>query len=167
MAILRDYEKRAEEIMTPEWKKRIQRNRLLFQSQYHLQQQQAQEVKTDDGQARQMRVPVQPQNIEPWLFQINVEFVNMTAPLDEMKNQFYHEVMNLATPEQREAVAGDLGALASAHGMEQAMVEAVVGFLFQPSDAKGPGEQTSETEPAAGVDQSSTAAEPVEIADTP
>lgn len=130
-AILRDYERRAEELTTEEWKERMRHNRLLFQSQYHLQDPRTEEITTNDGQMFQ--VPVQAKNIEPWLFQINLEYQQMTAPLDEMKQAFTREILALVTPEQRERVSAEIRTLAASHGMEPTAAEDIIKFLFTPS----------------------------------
>ncbi len=149
--ILRTYEKQAKEIMTPEWEKRIQRNRLLHRTQYHLVEER--EAAPDEEQPPPAP-PTIAQNIQPWLFQLNVEYDQMTAPLDELRDRFRQEVLAIVTQEQRDKLNEELRALGTRHGMEPAMIDEAITMLVPeeaptpeiPENDAGPDERPSESE---------------------
>lgn len=105
-AILSDYRQKAQTIMTPEWKERVLRNRMLYQVQYELQ-------------------PDVPRG--PWLFHLEHEYEEAKRPLDRLTDGLMADVLALVTPEQRAAVLADLRAIAEQHGhvWDELDVEAV------------------------------------------
>lgn len=94
-ALLAEYRKKADAIQTPEWKARIQRNRTLANLRWQL----------DD-------LPT-----GPWVYHLDREYKEATRPLVELTDQFYAEVLAVATPEQRAAAIAEARALAERHGM--------------------------------------------------
>jgi hypothetical protein len=94
-ALLADYTKRAEAIMTDDWKDRARHNRLK----------------------RQYTRGLRDQPIAPWIYHLNWEFHNMVQPLDDLGQAFRNEIMNLVTRDQRQAAVQQLRNLAREKGL--------------------------------------------------
>lgn len=94
-ALLAEYRAKADAIMTPEWKERIQRNRT---------------------QAN-MRFALQGFPTGPWLFRLDREYETEIQPIHDLGREFRSAVLDLATPQQRTAVLADVRATAEKHGL--------------------------------------------------
>lgn len=85
-AVLKEFEKKADAIQTPEWKARVKQNRVLV----HLRQ-------GLNG------VPA-----GPYMYRLDKEYNADIRPLKELTGGFYKEVLGLATPEQRAQALGEV-----------------------------------------------------------
>ena len=85
----------ARAIMTPEWKNRWIRNRILDGFHHHLD-----------------NVPT-----APWRFHLNRERDKLTEPIEELGRKLREEVFALVASEQREAAMARLRTMAERHGM--------------------------------------------------
>jgi hypothetical protein len=94
--ILTKYRADAELIMTPEWKKSLQDNRLKYN----------------------LRAALPEKSLAPWLFHLDRQFNETLAPLSDLGQKFRTEILNLVTDEQRAVAAKELEQLTAAHGMK-------------------------------------------------
>jgi hypothetical protein len=94
--VLVTYRKKADAIMTRDWKARALANRVL----QHL----------------RWLCPNEP--LEPWAFRLDQEYKQMKRPIEEMGVSFRREVVALARPQQQERMLAELRKLGSDHGMK-------------------------------------------------
>jgi hypothetical protein len=94
--ILAEYQAKADEVMTPEWKQRVRENRL--------------KQRFRDSLSRE-------QPVAPWFWHLQYEFDLATKPLGDMGRSLRKEVLALATFEQRRAALSDVRKHATEHGL--------------------------------------------------
>ena len=115
-ALLAEYRKKADVIQTPEWKARVQKNRMLSHLQWQL------------GDVA----------VGPWRYRLDKEYAELTRPLKELTDQFYSGVLAIATPQQRAEAIDEVRRVATQHGlvveeMDIGMLQAVVQPAAQPA----------------------------------
>jgi hypothetical protein len=92
--ILEDYRERANQIMTPEWKEAMRRNRTKANLRHKL-----------------SGVPT-----IPWMWKLQHEYDQAFKPLQELGWSFRKDVLELLTPAQREAALAEFQPRAAEHG---------------------------------------------------
>ncbi len=116
-ALLVEYREKAELIMTDAWRQHVRANRIRSH---------AKEVLTD-------------QSLKPWLYHLDREYREMTAPLKQLGREFHRAVVDLATDEQRGKALAEMQKFADDHGMRPDEMATVVsklaaGQVSQPSN---------------------------------
>lgn len=94
--VLTEYQAKADEIMTPEWKNRVRENRL----------------KDQFYDTPQRKWPVL-----PWSWRLQYDFNQAMQPLRSLDESFRKEILALATDEQRQAVLSVIRQRAGEHGL--------------------------------------------------
>ena len=94
--LLTEYSRRAEPIMTPQWRQKARENRVK----------------------NSLRRSLNREGLQPWIFHLESESRELMAPLKELENEFCDKVIALARPEQRDAAIGTLRERAAQHGLE-------------------------------------------------
>jgi hypothetical protein len=94
--LLMAYTEVANEIMTPEWRKKVTRNRYLYHARTQLEDR---------------------EHLAPWLFHLDREYDELVNPLKKLGRTFRRDVIMLATDDQLELVRQELFALGRRHGM--------------------------------------------------
>jgi hypothetical protein len=102
--ILADYRKRANVIMTSEWRRKVHENRVKSY---------ADRVLAD-------------QPIKPWLYRLDMQYDELTHPLRVMGREFRGKILALVTDEQRKKAVWEMEKFATAHGMQAADLETIV-----------------------------------------
>ncbi|GMV96049.1 MAG: hypothetical protein HRF43_19130 [Phycisphaerae bacterium] len=95
-AILDAYRRKADAIMTPEWRERVLLNRMLYNTRWQL---------GND-------VPK-----GPWQHQLEREYKEATRPITDLTDGLVRELLALVTPEQRAAAVESIRAVAEKHGL--------------------------------------------------
>lgn len=117
-ALLKEYEAKAKAIQTPEWKARVERNRMLKNLQWQL---------GDVPRA-------------PWRHRLDKEYKEATRPLMEMTDRFYGEVLALATPQQQAEALEEVRRTAEQHGLAVAEIDLrLLQAMVQPPPAPAAG----------------------------
>jgi hypothetical protein len=94
-ALLAEYRKKAEAIQTPEWKERMQKNRMMVTLQWQL------------GD-----VPK-----GPWLRKLDQEWHEANRPMEALTREFHGKVLALATAQQRASALDSTQELFGKHGL--------------------------------------------------
>lgn len=102
--ILAGYQKKAEAVMTRDWKNRMGRNRTQYNLQWTL------------GDAPK----------GPWVYRLDREFDEGLKPLRELETAFRREILGLVKPEQKAAVLAEARGLAEKHGLPFEESDAVI-----------------------------------------
>jgi len=113
--ILAKYKVQADQIMTPEWRKAIQQNRIKYN----------------------LRGALPPDANGPWIYHLDQEFNKIVAPVNELGEPFRKEILALVTDLQRAAVAENLGKLAAAHGLKWEITDKTILGLNPPPASQG------------------------------
>ena len=94
--LLAEYGRRAETIMTPQWRQKVRENRIK----------------------NNLRRSLNLEGLQPWVFHLESETKELMAPLKELENEFCDQVIALARPEQRDAAVAGLREGAAQHGLQ-------------------------------------------------
>jgi len=94
--IYTDFKARADEIMTPQWRLKVQQNRTKIN----------------------MRWSLRNQPLGPWAFHLDREYEEMRQPIDRLGRQFYREVTAVASVEQKQALLSGVAEKAAQHGLK-------------------------------------------------
>ncbi len=93
--LLATHRGQAEQLMTPSWRDRCRENRMKYHLRWSL-----------------VREP-----LAPWVYHLEQDYKELTAPLKEIEHEFCEHLIALATSEQRESGDQKLRERAEKHGM--------------------------------------------------
>jgi hypothetical protein len=94
--LLADYRRRAEPIVTPQWRGQVRENRVKYN----------------------LRGSLNREGLGPWIFHLDNAYNELIAPLKELEKEFRDQVIALATPAQRDAAVAKLRQRAAEHGLQ-------------------------------------------------
>lgn len=95
-AILAAYRKKADAVQTPEWRERVRRTGVMVNLRWQV------------GEVPKA----------PWVFHMQQQYEADMRPLRELGQSFYHEILALATPQQRAEVLNDTREMLKKHGLD-------------------------------------------------
>lgn len=107
--LLSDYRKRADEVMTDEWKKATRLNRIKYHLRHRL------------GDMKR----------GPWLYRLETEYEEALVPIKELGQAFRGDLLALVTDEQREAALAGVRERGLAHGLPEETLKALEAPLIE------------------------------------